>query len=42
MKKIGGVTLIEAHKQVISPVFERPAPWRSHIFIPNPSPKKFL
>jgi len=42
MKKIGGVTLIEAHKQVISPVFERPAPWRSRIFIPNPSPKKFL
>lgn len=42
MNKIGGITLIEAHKQVISPVFERPKPWRSRIFIPNPSPKKFL
>ena len=41
MNKWGGVTLIEACKQVISPVLERPKAWRPRIFIPQPAPKNF-
>ncbi len=39
LHKIGGVTIIQAHKQVMAPVLSCSSKaWRSRIFVPTPSP----
>lgn len=34
-KKFGGVVMIEAKKQILARILEKPAPWRKRIFIPK-------